>query len=346
MNAPATIDPRRAEYYRRLSERALGPLWEVLKDLTPREPRSPAVPFVWRYNDCRDILIEGGALLTAEEAERRVLYLENPGMPASASISRTLYAGLQLILPGEVAPTHRHAQCALRLVIEGEGAYTAVDGEPIEMAEGDLILTPANGWHDHGHNGSEPVVWMDILDVPQVLLYDASYVEHGPWKQHPPTRTAGENVLRYAQGLRALDAAPQSPGPQRLMHYPYRQWSATVRSLAERQLDPHFGVALEFFDPASGEPILPTIAGFAQFVPANFQTKPVRRTDSTVFHVCEGCGTIRIGDQEFELGPKDIVVAPSWHAFSLAASQDLVLFAVSDRAAQRKLGLWREERLD
>jgi hypothetical protein len=78
-----------------------------------------------------------GTLITAREAERRVLVLENPGLRGASSITRTLYAGLQLILPGEVAPSHRHTQSALRFVLEGKGAYTAVDGERASMHPGD-----------------------------------------------------------------------------------------------------------------------------------------------------------------------------------------------------------------
>jgi gentisate 1,2-dioxygenase len=68
-----------------------------------------------------------------------------------------MYAGLQRVLPGEVAPAHRHTQSALRWVVDGEGAYTAVDGERVTMAPGDFIITPMLTWHDHGNPGDQPV---------------------------------------------------------------------------------------------------------------------------------------------------------------------------------------------
>ena len=99
--------------------------------------------------------MESGSLITAKEAVRRVLILENPAMPGSACITPSLYAGLQLILPGEVAPSHRHTQSALRFIVEGEGAYTAVDGERTIMREGDFVITPTWTWHDHGNEFDE-----------------------------------------------------------------------------------------------------------------------------------------------------------------------------------------------
>ena len=128
------------------------------------------MPALWKYRDVRPYLMESGELISAEEAERRVLVLENPGMRGASSITHSLYAGLQLILPGEIAPSHRHIQSALRFVIEGNGAYTAVDGERVTMHPGDFIITPSWTWHDHGNPGTEPVVWLDGLDVPMVVL--------------------------------------------------------------------------------------------------------------------------------------------------------------------------------
>lgn len=337
----------RQAYYDRLAPANLTPLWEVLHALVPPQPQSPALPARWRYRDLRDQLLEAGALLTAAEAERRVLILENPGMPGQSSITRSLYAGLQLILPGEVAPSHRHAQSALRLVVEGTGAFTAVDGERIPMEVGDLILTPPGMWHDHGHDGDAPVVWMDGLDIPLVAGFDASYAEKGPWAQHPETRPPGDNPQRFGRNLRPLGADCEGKlwdGPRRLVHYRYAEWRGALAAAATGVLDPYDGVAFEFVDPASGGAVLPTISAFARLIPAGMTTAPVRRTDGMIFLVCEGSGAAQTGEIRFDLIRHDIFVCPSWTELSLTAADDLVLFSFSDRAAQRKLGLWREER--
>ena len=141
-----------------------------MSSLVPEKPASPCVPTIWRYAELRPWLLESGQLISAAEAVRRVLILENPGLPGSSAITQSLYAGLQLILPGEVAPSHRHTQSALRLIVEGSGAYTAVEGERVTMHPGDFIITPSWTWHDHGNAASGPVVWLDGLDIPIVRI--------------------------------------------------------------------------------------------------------------------------------------------------------------------------------
>ena len=138
-----------------------------------------------------------GRLITAREAERRVLILENPGLRDASSITHSLYAGLQLILPGEIAPSHRHSQSALRFVVEGEGAYTAVDGERTTMHEGDFIITPSWTWHDHGCPSDKPVVWLDGLDIPTIRFFDAGFAENDTSKSQKVTKTEGEGFARF-----------------------------------------------------------------------------------------------------------------------------------------------------
>ncbi len=151
----------RQDLYRRIEKHNFVPLWEVYHELIPDQPMTPCKPAIWKWADARPYLMEAGELITAKEALRRVLILQNPGMRGEACITQSLFAGYQLILPGEVAPSHRHSQSALRFVLEGSGAYTAVDGERTTMQPGDFIITPSWTWHDHGHEGSGPVVWQD-----------------------------------------------------------------------------------------------------------------------------------------------------------------------------------------
>src|SRR3979490_2416029 len=160
-----TLGAARQELYRRLDKDNLAPLGEGLHDLIPSEPATACRPALWKYKQARPYLMEAGKLITAREAIRRVLILENPGMRGESCITQSLYAGLQLFRPGEIAPSHRHSQSALRFIVEGSVAYTAVDGERTTMHPGDFIITPSWTWHDHGHPGSDPVVWLDGLGV-------------------------------------------------------------------------------------------------------------------------------------------------------------------------------------
>ena len=135
--------------YEQMEPEGLYPLWEKLSALVLPKPDSPAKVHKWSYDNARDYLMRAGDLISAKQAERRVLILENPGLPGHSGITPSLYAGLQLILPGEIAPAHRHAQCALRFVMEGGGAYTSVDGEKAVMQPFDLVLTPGAVSYTH-----------------------------------------------------------------------------------------------------------------------------------------------------------------------------------------------------
>ena len=176
---------------------------------------------MWKFARVKELLLEAGQLITAQEAERRVLVLENPGHARRSRRSRaSLFCGLQMILPGEIAPAHRHKQSALRFLVDGEGAYTAVDGERITMHPGDFIITPSWSWHDHGNPGAEPVIWMDGLDIPLVRMLDASFAERYPESTQPVTRPEGDVLARYGANLVPIEyTAPSLNSP--LFVYPY-----------------------------------------------------------------------------------------------------------------------------
>ena len=334
--------------YAEMRPHSLYPLWEVLAALVTPTPRSAARPHRWEYAPARDYLLRAGDLISAEQAERRVLILENPGLAGTSAVVPSLYAGLQLILPGEVAPAHRHSQCALRFVLEGDGAFTAVDGEKAVMRPFDLVLTPNWQWHDHGNASASPMIWLDGLDIPTVRFYEASFAERLETPAQSEAIPAGDSLSRYGRNLRPMrgTAADRRPSHQPMFHYPYAEWRGSLRALAAAEApDPHFGHALEFVNPADGGPVMPTIAAHVRHLPAGFETRPRRSTDGTVLVVVEGRGTARIEGVEYPLAERDLLVVPSWHALELRAATPLVLFGYSDKAAQEKLGLWREARL-
>jgi gentisate 1,2-dioxygenase len=335
------------DLYESMAPEGLTPLWEVLSALVQDEPRSPAVVHKWSYSKIRTFLMRAGDIISAEQAERRVLILENPGIPGQSAIIPSLYAGMQLILPGEIAPCHRHAQCALRFVMEGAGAYTTVDGEKAIMHPFDLVLTPGMQWHDHANPTDRPMIWLDGLDIPTVRLFDASFAERLPEKTHPETAVPGDTLRRYGGNMRPLrgSTADRRPAHQPLFHYPFAQWRANLVAMAAASdIDPHLGHALEFINPANGGSVMPTISAHVRFLPAGFETKPRRSSDGTVFVVVEGDGTALVGGQEHQLAERDVLAVPSWNELRLRAGSDLILFAFSDKASQEKLNLYKELR--
>lgn len=335
----------RASFYERIGSKSMTPLWEVLAALVPPQPKSPAQAALWRYAELSEQVMEAGELISAEEAERRVLILENPALRGQSCITQSLYAGLQLILPGEVAPAHRHTQSALRLVLDGEGAYTAVDGERTTMRRGDFIITPAWTWHDHGNLGEQPVVWLDGLDIPIVRFLDAGFSEKsGQFSQHP-LRPEGDALARYGANMVPLDYRPRPDEPTRVFVYPFERTVASLKSIALGTPDPQHGFKLRYVNPGTGASPMPTIGAFAQWLPAGFETRPYRCTDGTV-HVClQGSADVQVGDQTWRVQENDVFVVPSWHALAMHAHSDALVFSFSDRPVQQVLGLWREQRL-
>ena len=338
-----TLTAERKEFYGRLAAKSAAPLWEVLGAIIPPEPRPEAVPFLWHYDDLRPLLMEAGHLLTEKEAERRVLVLENPGLLGKSRVTGSLYIGLQLILPGEVARCHRHATSALRFVIEGNGAYTAVEGERTVMHPGDFILTPSWTYHDHGNPSDGPMVWLDGLDIPIVNLFDTSFAEHFPGEVQPNTIAYGDSLARYGANMLPVDYSPARPSSP-IFNYPYSRSREALEQL-KRNSEPHrcHGIKMRFVNPATGGYTMPTIGAFMQLLPAGFSGTSYRQTDATIYVVVEGQGRTRIGDETYEWRPRDIFVIPSWAPIAHEAQSDAVLFSLSDRPAQQALGLWREQ---
>ena len=348
--APVADTPERRAFYDRIDTKNLAPLWTSLGGLVTPEPISPCVPASWRFDDIRAAMIEAGGLITAKEAERRVLVLENPGLRGQSKITTDLYAGVQLVLPGEVAPAHRHSQSALRFVLEGNGGYTAVNGERTVMHEGDFIITPSWTWHDHGNTSDEPIFWLDGLDIPMVQFFDASFAEHLDVDEQPLSRPAGDCEARYGMNLLPVDyklAGTASP----VFTYPYdRTREALERMRRVEAWDACHGLKLRYTNPSTGGHAMPTMGNFIQLLPKGFSTAAYRSSDATVFAPIEGHGrsfiALRSGEEfVVEWGKRDIFVVPSWHRVRHeTASDDAVLFSYSDRPVQEALHLFREDR--
>jgi gentisate 1,2-dioxygenase len=313
---PAADLAARQRFSREAARQNLKPLWEGRPALQ-REACSVAA--IWRYAELRPALLRAGELITAAEAERRVLVLENPALAGTLSIAPALFAGYQLILPGEAAPMHRHAANALRFIVEGHGAYTTANGARIDMNPGDFVVTRGWTWHDHGNDGSQPVIWMDGLDSPLARVFGAhSRQQHSQQTPMLPCEGGEPFVYPYTGMRDALEALVRCAGPH--VSHGYRRRYRT---------------------PGGKDPI-PTLAVFLQWLPAGFLGEAYRSMACSVFSVVEGEGTAMIGGTLFEFAPHDVFVVPSWTPCRLSAGEDCVLFSYSDRAAQEALGFWRE----
>ena len=342
MNQPMDFGPELAEFSREISALDLSPLWERVARMTPG---SAAVPALWKYSQLRPHLIRATKLITKKQAERRVLMLENPKLRGTTFISQSLFTGLQIILPGEIAPSHRHSPSALRFIVEGEGAYTAVEGERTMMSPGDFVVTPNWTWHDHGNLGTRPVVWMDGLDTPIAAIFGAMFREDHPQDTHPLTRKDGDALARFGNTLLPVDYKGNAPGGSTpLLIYPYaRTREALMQMARSAEPDPVCGHKLRYAHPGTGGHPFPTMAVFMQMLPAGFAGKAARSTESVVYNVVEGRGRVSIGESRFDFEPHDVFVVPPWEPCRFDAPAECVLFSYSDRAAQEALGFLREK---
>jgi gentisate 1,2-dioxygenase len=334
----------RKAFYDRIDKQNMTALWTVMGALITPEPKSACVPALWHFDAIRSAMLEAGTLITAKEAERRVLVLENPGLRGQSKITTSLYAGVQLVMPHEVAPAHRHSQSALRFVLEGKGAHTTVDGERTPMHPGDFIITPYMAWHDHGNDTDQPMFWLDGLDIPLIQFLDASFVERLPEAAQPLGKPQGYSMARFGANLLPVDqkfGSATSP----IFNYPYERTREALYRLARSgPLDACHGIKMRYANPLTGDHAMPTMATFIQWLPKGFKTSRYRSTDACVFVAMEGTGRTRVDGVTLEWGPKDVFVLPSWRPVVHEADGECVLFSFSDRVVQEKIGVWREDR--
>ena len=332
----------RQAYYDRISKFNMAPLWEKLHQLVGNEPKTQCAPAIWRFADVKAMVMESGDLISAKEAERRVLVLENPALRGQSRITQSLYAGLQLIMPGEVAPAHRHTASAIRFILDGAGAYTAVEGERTYMSPGDFVLTPNWAYHDHGNTSDQPMIWLDVLDLPTINFYESMFAEHLDEESQPVARADGDSLALFGSGV-LPDGAPVSLNRSPVINYTYARTRPIVERLMKAgQVDKRHGARVRYANPMTGGWVMPTMGAQLALLPAGFAGEGYRATDGTIFVCVEGEGATTIADQAFAWNAGDVFVAPPWLRYAHDAATESVLFSISDRPAQEALGIWRE----
>jgi gentisate 1,2-dioxygenase len=239
------------DYRDDLTKLNLVPLWPSLRAvLPPGVPTRATQATHWPYATLKPLLLKAGELTPIEKAERRVLVLANPGHGLeNMKASPAIYLGMQLLLPGEWAPSHRHTPNAVRMIVEGEGAYTTVDGEKCPMSRGDLILTPTGLWHEHGHDGTDPVVWLDVLDLPLVYYMEASYHING--SRQTVKQGSGDRAWTRA-GVVPTQVFSRSDKRYPMLRYPWVDARAALVSMADNQPDLEC-VQVTYVNPETGD---------------------------------------------------------------------------------------------
>ena len=341
MKALGTLDELPADYLTELSKANLVPLWPSLRSLLPPlAPRTATLPAHWRWKAIRPLLLRAGELTPMDKAERRVLVLANPGRGLeNLQASATIYLGMQLVLPGETAPSHRHTPNAARVVVEGEGAVTLVGGESCPMLPGDLILTPTGQWHEHRHHGRVPVIWLDVLDLPLMVYLDVSYsIEGAPQQAQPP------EYGYPAGGLAPITHGRRAQGAYPLLRYEWQRTREALQSLAGR-CEQSAPVQLAYVNPETGGECLNTLAFAALMLRPGEEIVLPRVSAARVFHAVEGSGEAQVDDATLRFEQADTFCAPGLASVSLAnrsGRAPTCLIIADESPLQRKLGVYEQ----
>jgi gentisate 1,2-dioxygenase len=279
------------------------------------EPRKNLLPYRWRYAEVKPILEAAGSLVSTELAERRNLTMTNPVEGNIYPTVRSLVAAYQMIKPGETADSHRHTPNALRLILDGCGTYTVVNGTRVEMRPGDVLLTPSWQWHSHENVGSEDCYWVDILDVPLIHLLEPMFFERHPDKLEREVVDVAEAPIafRWEDTLARLDAA-----------------SPPAHGMAEREVE-------------LGSPAMPTIALHMQRLSPGFISTTSRSTANHIFTVVQGSGKTVVDGETLTWSRGDVIAIPSWRPYQHEAFERSFLLSASDKPVMNALGLLREQ---
>jgi len=339
------------DFTKEISQYNLGPLWEAIPEIMNKTPKPQAEAYLWSKELIDKKMGEAAEIFTPDRGgERRAIYFQNPGLTYRkpwgwGSTSQTIYAAVQMLLPGEKAPSHRHSQSALRFISEGKGAYTIVQGERIFMEEGDFLITPKNLWHGHAHVGTEPMMWMDALDIPTLYAIGGTFFEPYADGLQQPGVPDNFTEQRYRGGMvRPVGDDKFTVAP--LANYKWHRTLDGIKGLMAFDPDPHHGFAVEYINPSTGKSANPTLGTRMQHLPTGMHTNALRHTHSTVYHAHKGEGYTVINGVRFDWKAGDYFVVPNWAWYEHKATKDSYLFSVNDIPIMDRFELEQEQYYD
>jgi gentisate 1,2-dioxygenase len=305
------------EFVNSLSGSNLAPLWEVYEKLVINEPARTEPSVLWKWAEMAPLIEQSAELVHGKDADHRVLLLNNPHLDGPPLTTSHIIAAFQCVLPGEQTSAHRHTPAATRIILEGDGGATFVDGRRLDMYDGDLIITPNWTWHCHQNDSAKRTVWLDVLDLPLVGKLDAVFgqLSKPDGEAYPDNDAALRFPWRDMQG--ALDAAPAGADGMRSVNYTGSN---------------------------TGAPLLPTLDSRAVAFTAGTPTGSRRSMANEIMVVLDGEGESRIGDVTHRWRPKDVFTVPHWSwASHQAMGGPAHMIVLSDREIMKRLDLYRQE---
>ncbi len=297
-------------------------------------------PHLWPWAELDPLLDVAVGQTDMDNAERRVLVLENPAYRESqrSGASLNMVVNLQVLMPGEFARPHRHRLNALRFIIEGDGgAVTTVDGTPIAMLPGDFLLTPGWCWHEHSHDGKGRAVWLDALDAQLQRHLCTNELEAGPSNDMPPPRSEDAYDGAGITPLISHDDKPYSP----IFRYPLAK---VADALGAMPAAADGSRRIRYTNPLTGGAAMPGIDCYMLAPAGKSETRAYRTNANMMCLVVEGEGVSRVGGDTLRWGKNDIFSLHRGHWIShRAMSGDAKLFQLTDREVLARLDYLREE---
>lgn len=346
---PASRDEAMEAFYREIQSRRLDALWRREGGGGPSSPAdipAPYEPCHWRWSDIGPFIKRAGELVEpSNEDQRRALTLHNPSVRPMTTTTHTISAAVQMVLPGETAPSHRHTMAAIRFVMQGDGAVTFINGEGCTMHPGDLILTPGWTWHGHINRTDAPMIWMDLLDVPLIASLKAGLYEDYPDQLYPATKPVDDSLSRLGVGHLRPVAETGSSTISPLLSFPWTTSERALRELGKSEINPFDDLALQYTNPSTGGHVLPTIGCWIQMLRPGVHTQAHRHSTVAVYHVFRGRGSTIVDGVQLDWGQGDFFALPpwAWHEHVNASSSDeAVLFSCNDKPLFESIGLYRE----
>lgn len=330
---------------RELRKKHLGGFWSanIPGFEQEMEPKGKALPYLWKWADIYRGLMKAKELVSLEQSERRTIRLLNPGVPGTIGATPTIHMSVQLVAPGEVAQAHRHTLTAIRFVVQGQGAFTTVEGERFPMRPGDLILTPNWTWHDHANGSQQDIIWLDGHDGPLVHALEVMAVELFGQRQQPVEALPDFSLYQFAMARPPSKETRFFDPPYR---YPWEETYQTLQTLSVMPGDPYDGVLLRYVNPRNGGFTLRTLGCEIQMLRPGEKTKSHRHTSNTIYHAFRGSGCTIVEGTRLEWGEGDCFTVPvwSWHSHENGSSREIaILFSLTDRPVKEALGLYWEE---
>ena len=321
--------------------KALHPLWDRYKRITPFQPMPVDTPYHWPWRNTEELLHRSVSEVSIGDIERRALIMSHPNFGQETATTGTMLGAFTVLDPGEQARPHRHTGAAIRFATQAEGAATIVNGRWCEMMTGDLILTPPMAWHGHINPSKNRIVWFDAANMPLLRGLNAHFFEPGDPKEEEFWKVDEGDERRWrASGLSIADAPSNQPSSPK---YRY-SGEMTRQTLSDIPAGPDGARLLRYVNPETGGAVMSTLDCYAMRLSKSITTRPKRGAYSMICLVVSGSGRSTIGDKTFDWTKNDVFTIPSWSwASHQALEDDADIFIVSDKVVFEKLDVLREE---